>query len=126
MYINVLPKMFYMKKIIPRITQVLLFFLFAQISLCQVQTFDIARYTPPKNWKKEAKPGILLLTNVNESKGVFCVIAFYASSASSGKAEEDFTNEWNDLAVGVYGADAGPKTETQTSPDGWKVVAGGA
>src|ERR1700730_10050626 len=107
------------------IAQIFCLFL-ADKAFCQTETFDIARYTPPKNWKKETMPGVVILTNVNESKNVFCVIALYASSVSSGKAGDDFTNEWNDLAVGAYGAAADPKTEMQTSPDGWKVVAGGA
>src|SRR5256885_17146106 len=86
------------------------------IAFCQTETFDIARFTPPKNWKKQTKPGIVLFTNVNESKGVFCVIAIYASSASSGKAEEDFASEWNDVAVDGYGWVGGPKTQMHTTP----------
>ncbi len=107
------------------VAQIFCLFL-TDIAFCQTETFDIARFTPPKNWKKQTKPGVVLFTNVNESKGVFCVIAIYASSASSGKAEEDFTSEWNDVAVDVYGAAAAPKTEMQTTPDGWKIIAGAA
>ena len=65
-------------------------------------------------------------TNVNTTTGSFCVIAMYASTASTGDAQKDFNKGWKELAVTPFQAEANPKTETQTSPDGWKVVMGAA
>ena len=53
-------------------------------SMAQTETFDIATYTPPKDFKKESKQGVVIYTHVNTTTGSFCVIAIYASSASAG------------------------------------------
>ena len=88
----------------------------------QTETFDIATYTPPRDWKKDANPGVVNYTSINTTTGRFCVITLYASKASTGDAQKDFNNEWKELVVTPYKADANPKTETQTTADGWKVV----
>jgi len=95
-------------------------------TLAQRQSFDIASYTMPPGWQKQSKPGIAIYTNSNQSKGAYCIIAIYASTQGSDNPEQDFADEWKDLAIGIYGAKPGPKTETQNSPDGWKGVAGAA
>src|SRR6202165_2584927 len=94
------------------------------VVLCQTESFDIIHYTPPKDWKKEIKQGIVLYTNVNTTTGAFCMIALYASAASSGDAEKDFQSEWKDLVLTTYKGEANPKTETETSAEGWKVIGG--
>lgn len=111
-----------MKKIISLIIIALL----SLQALSQTETFDIITYTPPKNWKKDMKPGVVNYTNINAATGGFCVIAMYASSSSTGDAQKDFMNEWKELVVTPYQAEANPKTETQTTTDGWKAVVGTA
>ena len=115
-----------MKKLINYTVQ---FFAYLSISLqvwAQTETFDIITYTPPKDFKKESKQGVVNYMNVNSTTGGFCLIAIYASSVSTGDAEKDFKNEWKELVVTPYKAEADPKTETQTTADGWKVVTGAA
>jgi hypothetical protein len=106
------------------------FFLFAamlfQQAISQTETFDIITYTPPKDWKKEAKQGVVNFTNVNTVTGGFCVIAIYASRTSMGDPENDFRQEWKELVAKPYNAEASPETQTQTTDDGWKVVTGAA
>ncbi len=92
----------------------------------QSETFDIITYTAPKAWKKDTKQGVVNYMDVNATTGTFCVIALYASSVSSGDAQKDFNNEWNELVVTPYQAEANPKTEIQTTDDGWKYVVGAA
>ena len=108
------------------IIKLFVFLIFTMKAFSQTETFDIVHYTPPKNWKQEKKPGVVILTHVDESKGAFCVLAIYASTASSGNPQQDFSTAWKDLSVGIYGAEPGPKTESQSTPEGWKVVAGAA
>src|SRR5687767_4097321 len=74
-----------------------------QQAFSQTETFDIVKYTPPKDWKKQTKPGLVIFTDVNESKGVYCMLAIYASTPSTGKPQQDFTNEWNDRAINMFG-----------------------
>ncbi len=97
----------------------------------QTERFDIITYTPPKDtkgigWKKDAKQGVVNFSNVNTTTGGFCVITLYASSASTGDPQKDFNNEWKELVVTPYKAEASPQTETQTTAEGWKVVTGAA
>ena len=82
-----------MKKII----SLLLLTAIMQQVIAQTETFDIATYTPPKDFKKDSKQGVVNYTCVNSTTGSFCVIAMYASTASTGDAEKDFKREWKEL-----------------------------
>ena len=82
-------KTFFMKKIFSFLLTALLL----QQVIGQTETFDIITYTPPKDWKKDTKPGVVNYTNVNTTTGAFCVIAMYASTASSGDAQKDFNKD---------------------------------
>lgn len=108
--------------------KIILFFatsLLTQYVIAQTETFDIATYIPPKDWKKNANHGANIYSTTNATKGTYCLLAIYASSQSSGDPQKDFTNKWNEQVVAPYTAEANPKTETQTSPDGWTAVAAG-
>ena len=111
-----------MKKII----NLLLLTAIMQQGISQTETFDIVTYTPPKDWKKDAKPGVVNYSNANTTTGTFCIIAMYASTASTGDAEKDFNKDWKELVATPFKAKANPETETQTTEDGWKVVTGAA
>ncbi len=105
--------------------KVLLLLIISNNCFSQTETFDIATYTPPKDFKKDSKQGVVNYTSVNSTTGSFCVIAMYASTASTGDAEKDFKREWKELVATPYNAEANPETETQ-SADGWKIVVGAA
>lgn len=115
-----------MKKLINYGVQFSLCLLISAQAFSQTETFDIATFTPPKDWKKDAKPGVVNYTNVNASKGTFCVISMYASTASTGDAGKDFEREWTALVVTPFKAETNPKTETQTNTEGWEVVTAAA
>ena len=119
-------KIFIMPKMFAFATKIFLLLVISSNCFSQTETFDIATYTPPKDWKKEAKQGVVNYTNVNTTTGGFCVIAIYASTASTGDAQKDFNKDWKELVATPYKAEANPKTETQTTDDGWKVVTGAA
>ena len=101
---------------------------FTQSNNCfsQTETFDIVTYTPPKDFKKDAKQGVVNYTNVNAATGGFCVIAMFASTVSTGNSENDFKREWKSLVETPYKAEANPKTETLKTDDGWEVVTAAA
>src|SRR4051794_14726523 len=93
----------------------------------QKETFDIASYTAPKNFKKDIKEQAVLYSFIDQKKGSFCVIALYTSSASSGSSEKDFEDKWKELILSRYpAADADPKKEESTNSDGWKSTTGAA
>ncbi|MBK5269604.1 MAG: hypothetical protein JJE22_01195 [Bacteroidia bacterium] len=115
-----------MKKPIKYFINVFLFLLISAKIFSQTETFDILTYTPPKDFKKENKQGVVNYTNVNTTTGGFCVIAIYASVASTGNAEKDFKKEWKELVATPYKAEPNPKTETESTEEGWKVVTASA
>ena len=108
-----------MKKII----SFLLFTALMQQAYCQTETFDIITYTPPKDWTKGTKEGVVTYATVNTTVGAFCVLAIYASAPGLDDPQKDFDKEWKDLVMIPYQAAADPKTEAQNA-DGWKAITG--
>jgi hypothetical protein len=106
------------------IAQALCLFVPESVS-CQTETFDIIQYTPPKGWTRTAKEGVMIFSDINKSTNGFCILTVYASTRSAGSPQKDFANEWDELIVKQFKAEANPKTEIQTQ-DGWTSVAGGA
>lgn len=120
-----------MKKAFIITISILLCLIITQQAFSQTETFDIVTYTAPKDptgieWKKETRQGVVNYTNVNAATGGFCVIAMYASTVSTGDAQKDFDKDWKELVTTPFKAEANPKTETETTPDGWKVITGAA
>src|SRR5205809_7851422 len=76
-----------------------------QNSFCQYETYDIVKYTPPKDFKKILKPEAVIYSIVDEKTGKFCLIALYESTVSSGNVEKDFKDKWKQLVLSRYGAD---------------------
>ncbi|MEP6947095.1 MAG: hypothetical protein ABJA02_14340 [Acidobacteriota bacterium] len=104
-----------------------LFCLFAaQAIFCQTETLDIVSYTPPKGWSKTLKEGAVVYSDVNKATNGFCVLTVYAGTLSSGSPQKDFAKEWNEFVVKPFKAEPGPKTQTQTTVDGWQATAGGS
>ncbi len=97
----------------------------AQAIFCQTETVDVIQYTPPKGWAKTLKEGAVVYTDVNKTSGAFCVLTVYASGPSAGSPQKDFANEWKEFVVKPFKAEPSPKTETQTTPDGWQATVGG-
>jgi len=111
-----------MHTLISRAAKLFLCVIISSPAFSQAETFDIATYTPPKDFKKDNKPGVVNYSKVNAATGGFCVIAIFASNVSTGDANKDFEKEWKELAVKPYKAQSNPKTETKTTPEGWKLT----
>lgn len=94
-----------------------------QVIFCQAEKLGIVQYTPPKGWTKTSKEGAVTYSDINKSSGGFCIITVYAGTASAATPQKDFANEWNELVVKPFKAEANPKIETQTE-DGWTSSSG--
>jgi hypothetical protein len=92
----------------------------------QKESFDITSYIVPAGWKKESKQDVVIYSKADATTGGYCIIALYAAETSSGDAETDFEQEWQELAVKGYNTETRPATESQTTADGWKVIAAAA
>jgi hypothetical protein len=98
----------------------------ASTVVCQSDTLDIIRFTPPAGWTKTNKDGAVVFSDVNKTTGAFCVLTIYASTPGAGTPKKDFANQWSDLVVKPFNASPDPKTQSQTGPDGWQITAGAA
>jgi hypothetical protein len=90
----------------------------------QTETLDIIQYTPPKGWTRTPKEGAMAFIDINKTTNAFCILTIFKSSPSAGTAQKDFANEWDGLLVKPFKADANPKTQTQTTAEGWQVTVG--
>lgn len=99
--------------------------LVSQTIYCQTETLDVIQYTPPRGWTRSQKEGVTIFNDSNKTTNAFCILTVYASKPSAGTPQKDFANQWNELVVIPFKADANPKTESQTD-DGWTSVSGAA
>ncbi len=109
-----------------KILNLLFFLAIMQEMMAQSETFNIATYTPPKDWKKDGNTGVVTYTDINTSTGGFCIVAIYACTSSLGDAQKDFQSEWMDRVSTPHQAEANPKTESEITVDGWKAVTAAA
>ena len=88
----------------------------------QTEKLGSVSYTAPKGWKKTTNDNIVTFSKLDEKTGRFFIITLYGATPATGKAESDFTREWNNLVVKPLGAAANPVTSTEVS-DGWTAIA---
>ena len=101
-------------------------FLLPQAIFGQTATLDIVQYTPPKGWSKTTKEGAVVFTGINQTAKAFCLVAIYPTIPSASRPQQDFVNAWNYLIVKEFNAQNEPEIDTQTDPDGWQGMMGGA
>src|SRR6185503_2887059 len=99
--------------------------LLTQSCFAQTETFDITTYQPPKGWKRTTGQGYVVFEDHKAGNNAgFCILVVYASRSSSGDADKDFQQEWNDLVVKPNGTVPQPKIEKEKTPEGWMAVTG--
>src|SRR6185436_11887693 len=101
-------------------------FFFVSSSAQVSDTFDIAVFQPPPEWKKQTKDGVVIFTTLNEQKGTYAMITLYGSGESSGNAKNDFDSDWQQFVVGQLGIKGSPQIEPVQNTQGWAIINGGA
>lgn len=97
----------------------LIFFLVPTLLFAQrSETFDMATFTPPAVWKREAVDFAASYLITNNKTGGWCRVSIYKSIGSSGDARTDFNSEWKSIAEKDYPGISAPVPETLTE-DGW-------
>jgi hypothetical protein len=99
---------------------IVLFILFISetVAFGQTESFDIATFTPPAGWKREALDFAASYIITNNKTGGWCRVAIYKSIGSSGDARTDFNSEWKSIAEKDCKGITAPNPETVTE-DGW-------
>jgi hypothetical protein len=87
----------------------------------QTEKLGIVEYSAPKGWTKTPGENIVTFSELNKATGEFCVITLYGATPGTGKAQTDFTTDWNNLVLKTLHADSDPKTEIQTA-EGWTLT----
>jgi hypothetical protein len=108
-------------KIILALVFTFLFLFIPQTIFCQTEKIDIIQYTPPKDWKKTPKDGLVVYNIFDKTTGGYCLLTVYPSIESVGDSKKDFATQWNERVVKAFKAEENPKTETQTD-NGWTSV----
>jgi len=90
------------------------------------ETFDIATFQAPADWKKQSKDGVVIFNTSNQQKNTYAMILLYASGESSGNAKGDFESDWQEFVVRQFKVNAHPETEPEKTAAGWKIITGGA
>lgn len=98
-------------------------FLLPLMARAQQQTFDLATFTPPKNWKREAVDFAASYLITNNKTGGWCRVAIYKSIGSSGDPQTDFSSEWDNLVAKDNKGTTKP-TPDITEEDGWTATSG--
>ena len=113
-----------MKIIMKKIIGLLIVIAIFQKANAQTETFDIATYTVPQNWKKESREGGVVYSTANDSTGKFGAVIIFESAKGTGDVTKDFKLQWDELAVKKHNADPNPATEQSQVAGGWKALTG--
>ena len=54
-------------------------FIFIEKIFAQIETFDLATFTPPKGWVKQQGKDALQLSKQDTKTGTYCLITLYKS-----------------------------------------------
>jgi len=92
---------------------------FAQIK----ETFDLATYTIPAEWKEVSSTAeVVSYAITDKQKGTYCQAGIYKSMATMGTALLDFQTDWTDLVAKPYHITAQPDPGAPTTNDGWTAL----
>lgn len=95
------------------------------VSLAQVpETFDIATFTAPKGWNKQASQSSLQLSTEDKASGAFCLITLFKSIPGTDDSKANFDAAWDTVVKGAVNVSAAPQMVSPTSDDGWEAQSG--
>jgi hypothetical protein len=91
------------------------------LGFAQTETFDLITFKlPPGNWKSQQTLDYVLFQEIKGA--IYCQLAIYRSREGSTNALQNFTQEYEAIAISMLGADPNPKTTQETTPAGWTSV----
>lgn len=90
------------------------------------ETFDIATFQPPKDWKKQASQDSVRFSTENKAAGTYCLITVFKSVPSLGTSKEDFNAAWQTLVKEAVNVSVAPQMQPSNNPEDWKVEMGAA
>ena len=90
------------------------------------ETIDMATFTPPAGWTREAKPGGVAYSMLDAKANAYGMVAVFNSVPSTGDPQRDFTAAWKALVGDPSNVAAPAQQMQQKTPQGFPMVLGGA
>src|SRR5882672_1343832 len=104
----------------------LVFLATALHAVAQKQTFDLATFTPPRGWKKQAGEIGIQFSKEDTGKGAYCIITLYKAAPATPVSEDNFELAWASLVKEMVTVSGEPEMEPSAKEDGWEIVSGHA
>jgi hypothetical protein len=92
----------------------------------QKETFDLATYTPPKTWKKQATKTAVQFSKEDAAKGTYCSITLLKTVAGTADSKSNFDAAWETIVKEMVSVSAAPEMQAVATEDGWEVQSGHA
>src|SRR5688572_16001825 len=90
------------------------------------ETIDLATFTPPAGWTREARPEGVVYSMLDRVANAYGMVAVFSSVPSTGDAERDFALAWKALVGDPSGVAAPAQKMQQKTTQGFPMVLGGA
>ncbi len=90
----------------------------------QKQVFDLATYTAPGGWKKQAGDKSVQFTREDKTKGTFCIITLFKSVPGTGISKSDFDAAWESIVKEMVTVTALPSMQDTATENGWVAQSG--
>ncbi|MEQ1675643.1 MAG: hypothetical protein ABL876_03005 [Chitinophagaceae bacterium] len=90
----------------------------------QPQTFDIATYTAPKGWKKQASESAVQFSIEDAAKGAYCMITLFKSLPGTANSKENFDLAWTSVVKEMVTISTAPEMQPAATENGWEVQTG--
>jgi hypothetical protein len=93
--------------------------------VAQTAVYDIVSYDEPAGWIKKEDTGYRSYTMINSQKGTYGMIVIYPAIKSSGDAEKDLTDSWDQLVKTTFKTGSRPDVTRSERADGYSVLVSG-
>lgn len=94
------------------------------LSFAQKESFDLATFTAPKEWKKEKTANAIQFSIEDAAKGTYCLMTLYKVVQGTANAKENFDLAWESLVKEMVTVSAAPEMQPAATENGWELQSG--
>jgi hypothetical protein len=90
----------------------------------QKETFDIATYTTPKDWKKKSSESGIQFSKEDAVKKTYCMMTLFKAVPGTANSKADFDLAWKSVVKEMITVTAPPEMMPSSNEKGWEVQSG--
>ncbi len=90
----------------------------------QNQTYDLATFIPPKNWKKQSSENAIQFSKEDATKGTYCLITLYKVIPGKPNSKENFDLAWTSLVKEMVTVSSAPEMHPAATENSWESQSG--